>query len=435
MLEEKVFQNIRKKMEEVRPKGYLPGNIEAIADPDRMKYIFEQDMEMTELIIDGKLNDIIIWLSRNLEKQETLEKFKEVKYNTLITDFLQGICRKIEKDSTFYNSIRAMQKNAGIMLGMEEVLEKSEGMFALGCKIYAEFDGVHTKAVDEYCQQCEEKEANATLDDYLLGEIAGLLLSEETLKVINRYQKKTEAVAVESIILAFDLAEDEPEEFHEWIDTLKEDKTIDMFEDARYIGEVIALGHQTIFDYSGFLQRHAKRKNIQDAAWVLSRRLSEREPLINIAKKEFDVLDKYMDSDVVMQKLTTDLWNVDVYDALLSDDVYQRLQKDPEYIHSIADNEYASFIRILDDEMIAEMPEGYLESAKKTLNLVMDVHRQRNLEQKMDLREGFLEEMKRAISQGKDCKSRIRYFREYCREVQDQMRENIDELLVMHNDS
>lgn len=142
-----------------------------------------------------------------------------------------------------------------------------------------------------------------------------------------------------------------------------------------------------------------------------------------------DVLDKYYDnnreklSKVLLSYLVSDD-PIDYYE-LLRDESYEKIKNVPSLIRKIIHSDYTSVRYWIKYEF--DYPE--LDYARQTLDFVMDIHERRDKKDKTTIYTQFFVELHRAISQGTTHKSKVKYLRTYCREVQEQMKQNAGELM------
>lgn len=74
-----------------------------------------------------------------------------------------------------------------------------------------------------------------------------------------------------------------------------------------------------------------------------------------------------------------------------------------------------------------------LDLISNSLDLVKKIHKERDNENYEKVIKGYFSELNRAIHQGHDFKSYVRNIQIYCSDVEKQMRDNAQELMVVHN--
>lgn len=88
--------------------------------------------------------------------------------------------------------------------------------------------------------------------------------------------------------------------------------------------------------------------------------------------------------------------------------------------------------QINDNELYDNISYDDLDKYMEVYDLLQNIHSKRNHKQITKIEWSYKDEMNRAVSQGSDLKSKIRYFRQYCREVKEQLKENASELMYEH---
>lgn len=115
------------------------------------------------------------------------------------------------------------------------------------------------------------------------------------------------------------------------------------------------------------------------------------------------------------------------YKDMLDDEVYESVRdsKNPgRLIKRVLTQGYKSLMKY-------EFKHQEMEIVLDTIDLIHEVHKKREKNQLCRIVNGFYQELDRAVNQGNDYNSRLKMLKEYCNDVQKQMRDNVDELMVI----
>lgn len=127
------------------------------------------------------------------------------------------------------------------------------------------------------------------------------------------------------------------------------------------------------------------------------------------------------------------------FGELLREEVYKQITNSENPEGLIEDCLFSGLgsvrMEITDDKFREKVKLSDLLKVKKTFSLVMEIHRERDRDDSHKIIEGFFEEMNRVIYQGKDYKAQAKYLRQYCKEVEKQMKDNAKDLMVITNES
>lgn len=145
-------------------------------------------------------------------------------------------------------------------------------------------------------------------------------------------------------------------------------------------------------------------------------------------KKISKVLNKFGDKEEIVDFLS-DPENYKVLDELLTERAYKEISKNPRNLYKVRNYDTGG----LDREWRDSIPYTTLEVIDRTSKMVMSIHKDRKDKQRFTIVEGFYTELNRAANQRDDMKGKIKNITQYCVEVQTQMRDNIDELMVVTN--
>lgn len=97
-------------------------------------------------------------------------------------------------------------------------------------------------------------------------------------------------------------------------------------------------------------------------------------------------------------------------------------------------NRYKDFREsILDKEFREQVSYEDLDHFMQVWNLIGEVHKERRSDDLGKIHLGLYQEMKRAIAQGHDYKSKSRMLRQFCNEACEQIMDNVEELMVVTN--
>lgn len=187
------------------------------------------------------------------------------------------------------------------------------------------------------------------------------------------------------------------------------------YERGKYLGKVIDL-----------FEQYKDHKDVYDVACYMVNRTEDRPFSIGVI---IDVLMKYPEYNAKIRKHKHA--GGAALRELLSERAYRKIVKDPSFIDYILENEIGSYSVYIEDKYVFNnCTYDDLKLLEKTIGIVEEVHRKRDVIDRRKITEGFHEEMHRAINQGKG-KQKLRYFRSYLQEVQQRMEENAADLMLI----
>lgn len=114
---------------------------------------------------------------------------------------------------------------------------------------------------------------------------------------------------------------------------------------------------------------------------------------------------------------------------LLAYDTVKNSRNPEKLIKYILEEDYARIRINLPDDVKFDVSYEDMDLAVKTYRFISEIHKDREHQYFSRIHVEFFREMKRAIEQGKDLKSKKRYLNQYCREVMAKMKENAGELM------
>lgn len=185
-------------------------------------------------------------------------------------------------------------------------------------------------------------------------------------------------------------------------------KTLEIYKNDKNIIQILEIGLEKYFEYEGKIEQSDYMTFIH----VLNRYSDNN--YIKLCKIFIELFEENEEMDL---------------EELLVDENYDRIKssEDPKILfRNILMNQYTEIRKNIHNIGFDDV-----RLVRKTLDLVMAIHTDRDVKQKNDIKNGFFDELKRAMAQG----DRIRYLRRYCDEVQEQMKNNVEDLMVVHNES
>lgn len=107
--------------------------------------------------------------------------------------------------------------------------------------------------------------------------------------------------------------------------------------------------------------------------------------------------------------------------------------KDGEFIIYSLDRDWA-LAKIEDEDLKTHIGDDELEYIVHTVDLITEIHRKRGPGHYKMILDGYFAELNRAISQGNDDEEKVEMLKQYCEDVEKQIRENASDLMVMHDE-
>lgn len=158
-------------------------------------------------------------------------------------------------------------------------------------------------------------------------------------------------------------------------------------------------------------------------------------PFELLAENQNNIYDVVRVADKYDLDLTQVIKNkVGDFHELLSERSYNKVMNSEKPLWTMVKIIHASYSetrRKITDPVGTQLDYKDLELVKDTLTFVQNVHKKR--ESLEDINKGFYQELNRSIDQGSDYKSKIRNLRRYCNEVQQRVRDEAEELMVVTN--
>lgn len=185
-----------------------------------------------------------------------------------------------------------------------------------------------------------------------------------------------------------------------------------------------------------FLRKNISAKNLDMALDRMKLIFEEENVRIpnKFANAYIDVFDTYIDHDQVMEAASDQMLCMDDLNELLTTRAYEYLQENPDGIEYVRKhNHWWCEGSNISDEMIDKVSYDVMEKVYETCNFVRSIHRKRSNWSLKKIQNGFYSELGRAYNQGTDMKSKMENIRVYCADVKKQLRENIEDLMVVTN--
>lgn len=364
--------------------------------------------------------DVAFYLAKHND-EELISYFCDTS-NVETINAMDKIVEFIEDDKTFlkfYELIKPMQNPMGIAQKFNEFHEykPADKQISAGVDIlnvYQDMDIVY--AVKIAC------DINKDCD------FVALATDKKAVDLFNKVQQIS--IAEDNVLFA---AKYDQEVFSQRIDRINE--YLDLFtlvSTGAVVSKAVMLDDRII----EFVKRNYDKWNIGIACdkieEIASKNLffDDDVPIV----KYTEVLDKYIDNVKVCRWLNNQNVLPDcILDELLKDRTYQELQNNPEILDENYVDNYLIIRSNICDELLDELSVNDIVLIKNAYSLVMDVHRDRMDEYKKTIKENYFSEMNRAINQADTVKGQIQMIREYCKEVEYQIKENAKDLMVVHD--
>lgn len=150
-------------------------------------------------------------------------------------------------------------------------------------------------------------------------------------------------------------------------------------------------------------------------------------------KAAFEVFDKYKHIYPKISRHLTDNKGKCDLRGLLKENVL-KATRDTNVAWKILDRilskkYYEIKLQIDDSDVCEEISFTDMDIVSDTCKYLREIHAKREVDDYNKIIDGFFLEMNRAINQGRNLKQKLRYFKQYCFEVREQVKENVEELM------
>lgn len=151
------------------------------------------------------------------------------------------------------------------------------------------------------------------------------------------------------------------------------------------------------------------------------------------ALKAAEVIKKYNNFEIadVINRCVDHVASLD-YDELLLDQAYESIQKSKnpqKRMFELLTNVYSNVRKKVD----LDLSYDHLELILQTYEFVLDIHQERNTDDRVKILDGFYQELNRSVAQGRNYKEKVELLEQYCNEVKQRVQDEASELMVMHN--
>lgn len=144
------------------------------------------------------------------------------------------------------------------------------------------------------------------------------------------------------------------------------------------------------------------------------------------------IFNKYNKYSKIIDKAITDWFSINVSE-LLHKNAYDYIERSIDKgaaIRKLIKTDYISIRSSIDDAIVSEeLDYKDLDRMVSVENFIHEVHKRRDPDSLGKVHLGYYEELNRAVDQGRNLKEKIRYFRRYLNEVEQQMQDNVGELM------
>lgn len=355
---------------------------------------------------------------------ESLKNIRKNLDNPLVMATLEELTQEVNSCQTFNLYTKALEKDMNIRLKIRQLpsgtsdqvydrlffIHESLQEYDILDKIIAKYRNSHESSQKQYGE-----EAVATIQAYAMGlftkysqlkggenvinETIGIAFDRDknyTLKAIRRIQKNNLLAQYQDL-------------YPHWI--------ANMITDVEAHSELNTLLKK---------RNHEKIEKIVETLHEIHERHSGE-----FFKRSCAVINKYINHEFVWDYVTN--FSVQTLDRLMKNHVYKLVTKVPQTIDFIDIGEYSEVAFYLNPDIIENSDIKTISLISRTHQMIMSIHEERGSIQKDQISRGFFDEMNRTYLQGYDLKSRFRYLKQYCKEVQARMHENASELMVVTN--
>lgn len=101
--------------------------------------------------------------------------------------------------------------------------------------------------------------------------------------------------------------------------------------------------------------------------------------------------------------------------------------------YSLRQNRYDLILQNIKDEELKQNIGDDWKRVNRATKLVYKIHQNKSMYDQGQILVGFYEELNRAVSQGNNLDEKVKMLRQYCDEVEEQMKDNAEELMVVTN--
>lgn len=233
--------------------------------------------------------------------------------------------------------------------------------------------------------------------------------------------------------------------FHFAVDGMKEKNvqdTIDLYQKNKYCNRVASLLCKAVDEglqnkVCTLLKR--TKDDSQNYIYLAMHKMTEEYDKFKLVVRIFDKYKKcdYQGIAKYIDSLTRESFSLNDLKEFLTKRAYRVLSKSRNVIKDMSNihtNYGSSAVNIKERQVKNACSYSDFDLIKSTEELVKAVHERRDEDDYHKIMKGFYSELNRAIRQSTDFKGKIRNLRQYCNEVQKQMKDNAEELMVMANE-
>lgn len=184
-----------------------------------------------------------------------------------------------------------------------------------------------------------------------------------------------------------------------------------------------------------FLKKYSDKDLVPAAVTIFNTTLGAKS--VDVAKAVIDIFDEYIDQSSAIarayERIPKENLKKAYHSQLLSDkakDAVLKSRNPEQLVYNLLTRNYSpDLIDSIKDKISYED----LDLVYDTVALIKEIHQKRNPNHRLWLIGSFYQELNRAINQGNSYRAKIGNLRQYCREVQKEMKQNIEDLMVVTN--